>query len=44
LGLGLSISRSIVESCGGQLWCASKPGESAVFRLTLPAAKRIEPE
>jgi PAS domain S-box-containing protein len=44
LGLGLSISRSIVESCGGQLWCASKPGESAVFRLTLPAAKRAEPE
>jgi PAS domain S-box-containing protein len=44
LGLGLSISRSIVESCGGQLWCDSKPGESAVFRLTLPAVKRFEPE
>jgi PAS domain S-box-containing protein len=38
LGLGLPISRSIVESCGGQLWCDSKPGEPAVFRLTLPTA------
>jgi two-component system sensor kinase FixL len=36
LGLGLPISRSIVESCGGQLCCDSKPGEPAVFRLTLP--------
>ena len=44
LGLGLSISRSIVESCGGQLWCDSKPGESTVFRLTLPASKRMETE
>jgi PAS domain S-box-containing protein len=39
LGLGLPISRSIVESCGGQLCCDSKPGKSAVFRLTLPTAK-----
>jgi PAS domain S-box-containing protein len=39
LGLGLPISRSIVESCGGQLCCDSKPGESAVFRITLPTAK-----
>ncbi len=38
LGLGLPISRSIVESYGGQLWCDSKPGEPAVFRLTLPTA------
>jgi len=39
LGLGLPISRSIVESCGGQLCCDSQPGEPAVFRLTLPTAK-----
>jgi PAS domain S-box-containing protein len=37
LGLGLPIGRSIVESHGGQLWCDSTPGESTVFRLTLPA-------
>jgi len=39
LGLGLPISRSIVESHGGRLWCDSTPGESTVFRLTLPAEK-----
>jgi two-component system sensor kinase FixL len=39
LGLGLPISRSIVESHGGRLWCDSTPGESTVFRLTLPAHK-----
>ena len=40
LGLGLPISRSIVEvAAAGQLSCDSKPGESAVFRLTLPTAK-----
>ena len=42
LGLGLPISRSIVESCGGQLWCDSKPGEPAVFRMTLPTANSSE--
>jgi PAS domain S-box-containing protein len=36
LGLGLPISRSIVESHGGQLACDSQPGESTVFRVTLP--------
>jgi PAS domain S-box-containing protein len=39
LGLGLAISRSIIESHGGQLWYDSTPGEPALFRLTLhPAA------
>jgi PAS domain S-box-containing protein len=42
LGLGLPISRSIVESCGGQLCCDSKPGEPAVFRLTLPTTNAAE--
>jgi PAS domain S-box-containing protein len=36
LGLGLPISRSIIESHGGTLWCDSVPGESTVFRFTLP--------
>ncbi len=39
LGLGLPISRSIVQSHGGQLWCDSTPGESTVFRLTLPVSE-----
>ena len=37
LGLGLPISRSIVESHGGHLTCDSQPGESTVFRVSLPA-------
>jgi PAS domain S-box-containing protein len=37
LGLGLPISRSIIESHGGNLQCDSVCGESTVFRFTLPA-------
>jgi PAS domain S-box-containing protein len=44
LGLGLPISRSIVEGCGGTLTCDSKPGESAIFRLTLPTASLPKPK
>ena len=39
LGLGLPISRSIIESHGGKLECDSQPGESTVFRVTLPPHK-----
>jgi two-component system OmpR family sensor kinase len=37
--LGLPISRSIIESHNGRLLCDSQPGESTVFRVTLPAYK-----
>lgn len=38
LGLGLPISRSIIESHGGRLWAVSGEGGSgATFRFTLPA-------
>jgi C4-dicarboxylate-specific signal transduction histidine kinase len=36
LGMGLAISRSIVESHGGRLWVTSDPGTGANFHLTLP--------
>ncbi len=38
LGLGLYISRSIVESHGGRMWAESVPGEGSVFLFTLPQA------
>lgn len=39
LGMGLSISRAIIESYGGQLWVDSKPGVGASFHFTLPFAE-----
>ncbi|MCK9987037.1 MAG: hypothetical protein AzoDbin1_03509 [Azoarcus sp.] len=35
-GLGLPISRQIVEHFGGRLWVQSKPGEGATFSFVLP--------
>jgi len=38
MGLGLAISRSIIEVHGGQLWADSEPGSGATFYFSLPVA------
>lgn len=39
LGIGLSISRSIVEAHHGRIWAHGKPGAGAAFHFVLPAVK-----
>jgi two-component system sensor kinase FixL len=37
MGVGLSISRTIIEAHGGQIWTEPNPGGGTVFRFTLRA-------
>ena len=41
LGLGLSISRSIIEGRGGRLWASANSPRGAVFQFTLPVNQDV---
>jgi PAS domain S-box-containing protein len=39
IGIGLSISRSIIEAHGGRLWAGANEPHGAVFRFSLPVSE-----
>jgi len=42
MGMGLSISRSIIETYGGRLWVETAPGAGASFHFCLPASQPLK--
>lgn len=43
MGMGLSISKSIVAAHGGRLWASPTDGFGAIFRMLLPANAAVGP-
>lgn len=39
MGMGLAVSRTIVEAHGGRLWAENNAGGGATFRFTIPAVE-----
>jgi two-component system sensor kinase FixL len=42
MGVGLSISRTIIEAHGGRIWAEANPKGGTIFRFTLPAVQQGE--
>ena len=43
LGMGLAISRSIVESHGGRIWAERNPDRGLTLRIEMPSAAEKPP-
>jgi len=43
LGMGLAISRSIIEAHGGKIWARENPDRGATFQFTLPVISEVSP-
>ena len=41
-GMGLRISRSIIEAHGGRLWATNNSPRGAIFHFTLPLSTHVE--
>lgn len=40
-GLGLAVTRRLVQGQGGRIWYASRPGQGTTFAFTLPIERRV---
>jgi signal transduction histidine kinase len=41
MGMGLSVSRSIVQRHGGQLWASTNKGHGTTFHVALPVTVTV---